>query len=221
MGGDVSVFWHFYRDLIPYLRNQGSLLNLGSGISFAFETFCRQQNNNLAITCVDRLQPKAKPEFIDRFVVGDIESDIEIPGNPKFDVVCFFEVLEHVDRTDAVIKNAIRHCRAGGLVMLSFPNLASIYARIELLLGFQPHVLEVSNERANLGAGFFGRYNNPKDQPIHHIRGITSRAGKELAQYHGLKVREMLGTSGGRFHALWKYLPGIAPVNVMICELAR
>lgn len=218
MGGDSSVFWPFYRFLGSYIQNQGSILNLGSGVSFTFETYCRQLNRTLDICCVDQLQPDNVPPVINRFVAGDIESDLDIPGHQQFDVVCLFEVIEHVDKTDAVIKNAIRYCRKGGLVMLSFPNLSSLYARLELLMGFQPHVLEVSNESANLGAGIMGKLNNPTNQPIHHIRGITSRAGRELVQFHGLKIREIIGTSGGRFHALWKYFPSIAPVNVIICE---
>ena len=45
----------------------------------------------------------------------------------------------------------------------------------KLLCGFQPHVLEASNDYANFGSGAFGRWNNPSGVPVHHIRGITHR----------------------------------------------
>ncbi|MCX6106039.1 MAG: methyltransferase domain-containing protein [Proteobacteria bacterium] len=218
MRGEANVFWPFYNYLHPYIKHQGSLLNLGSGISFAFEAYCREQNSNLEICSVDRLQPEIVPSIINRFCVADIESELDLGRHIKFDMVCLFEVIEHVDKTDVLIKNAVRYCRKGGVVALSFPNLSSLYSRLELLMGFQPHILEVSNERANLGTGIFGDFNNPTNQPIHHIRGITSRAGKELVRYHGLKIRDVIGTSCGRFHSIWRNLPGIAPVNLIICE---
>lgn len=124
--------------------------------------------------------------------------------------------LEHVDKTDSVIRNAAKLCRPNGAVVISFPNLASAYGRLELLMGWQPHVVEVSNERANFGSGWFGRYNNPSDVPIHHIRGITTRAGQELLKYHGLSIRQTIGSSHSRFEGLWRNIPGIAPVNLMI-----
>jgi SAM-dependent methyltransferase len=218
MRGEANVFWPFYSYLSPFIKRYGSLLNLGSGISFTFEAYCRELNSDLEIWSIDRIQPEIVPTIINRFSVADIESELDLGGNVKFDMVCLFEVIEHVDRTDVLIQNAVRYCRKGGVVALSFPNLSSLYSRLELLMGFQPHILEVSNERANFGAGIFGDFNNPTNRPIHHIRGITSRAARELVRYHGLKILDIIGTSGGRFHSIWKNSPSLAPVNLIICE---
>jgi len=83
----------------------------------------------------------------------------------KVDVVTFFEVIEHIDETDILLQNCYNNlkddglliCSHDGLLICSLPNLASIYAWIELLLGFQPHVIEVSNVCSNFGTGIFGK----------------------------------------------------------------
>jgi SAM-dependent methyltransferase len=218
MSGDVFVLHRFYRHLSPLLKRATRVLNLGSGIAFAFEQFVHSLNPRIEIWCVDRLEPRSVPNCVARFVTADIEKDLVSSNWGFFDVVCAFEVIEHVDMTDIVIRNATKLCRPNGVVLISFPNLASVYGRAELLLGLQPHVLEVSNERANFGSGWFGMYNNPTDTPIHHIRGITTRAGRALLKYHGLSISQVIGTSHGQFEWIWRPFPGIAPVNVVVSE---
>ncbi|MFM7035599.1 MAG: class I SAM-dependent methyltransferase [Planctomycetia bacterium] len=218
MSGDVFVLHRFYRHLIPLLKGSTRVLNLGSGIAFAFEQSVHSLNPCIEMWSIDRLEPQRVPKGVTRFIKADIEKDLPSSDWGVFDVVCAFEVIEHVDMTDAVIRNAAKLCRPNGSVVISFPNLASAYGRLELLMGLQPHVVEVSNERANFGSGWFGRYNNPTDVPIHHIRGITTRAGRELLTYHGLSIRQLIGTSHGRFEWLWRLIPGIAPVNVVVAQ---
>ena len=215
MGGRAEVIRPMYNFVMPYLTKTQSLLNLGAGVSFIFESICHRNYPNLKITSADQLAPAQVPGFVQEFQVIDITRDFAW-AKDRFDTVCLFEVIEHVDHTDLLIKNAMRLCRPGGHLIMSFPNLSSIYGRIELLLGYQPHVLEVSNERANFGTGPFGRANNPTDLPVHHIRGITARAGRQLVAHHGLKVQRFCGASWGILDPLWRYLPGLAPVNLLI-----
>ena len=215
MSGDVYVLHRFYRHLLPLFSGCSRILNLGSGVAFAFERFVHTFNPRIEIWSVDRLIPEDVPNCVTRFINADIEKDLDSLSFGVFDLCCAFEVIEHVDKTDAVIRNAAKLCRPNGSVVISFPNLASAYGRLELLLGLQPHVIEVSNERANFGSGWFGRYNNPRDLPIHHIRGITTRAARELLEYHGLSITKVVGTSHSRCEWGWRYIPGIAPVNVV------
>ncbi|HOV97471.1 MAG TPA: hypothetical protein PLW49_00430, partial [bacterium] len=86
----------------------------------------------------------------------------------------------------------------------------------ELMLGFQPHILEVSNERANFGTGIFGKLNNRGNRPIHHIRGITHRAMKEMLEFNGFEIIKAIGYEW-RLKKLFYYFPSIAPVNIFIC----
>jgi len=113
--------------------------------------------------------------------------------------------------------NCYERLRVGGQLVFSVPNLASIYGRIELLMGFQPHVLEVSNSYANFGTGLFGRLNNPTNKPVHHVRGITYRAMREMVSYWGFVVERVVPYDY-RLGRLCKAFVGVAPVNIFVCR---
>jgi hypothetical protein len=126
-------------------------------------------------------------------------------------------VIEHIDETDILLQNCYNNLKDDGLLICSLPNLASIYARIELLLGFQPHVLEVSNVYGNFGTGIFGKLNNRSGIPIHHIRGFTLRAIKEMLSYYNFQILKVYGYDH-RLKRLMKYFPSIASVNIIVAR---
>lgn len=139
-----------------------------------------------------------------------------------FDLVVMTEVLEHLEETDV----ALRNCRAlmredrNSRLLLSVPNLASYLGRLELLLGFQPHVLEASNEIATVGMGLMGRINygsNPL--PLHHLRGFTYKSIVELLRYHNFQITESWGWENrlGR-HSKW-FPKRLAPQMVFVARL--
>lgn len=135
----------------------------------------------------------------------------------KFDIVTFFELIEHIDKTDILLMNCFNNLKQGGYLIFSFPNLASLYARIELLLGYQPHILEVSNVYGNFGNKIIGNYANPLGNTIHHIRGITHRAMKEMIVYYNFKIEKIIGYDY-RLKNLFASTPGLAPINIFICK---
>jgi SAM-dependent methyltransferase len=218
MRGDVFITHRFFRHLRSLIQSSRRILNLGSGVAFGFEHFCKRVNPEAQLWSADRLPKPYEASSVTHYVQADLEADCVIAEAASFDMVCLFEVIEHLDKTDSLLRNAVRHCRTGGAIAVSFPNLASLYGRIELGLGYQPHVLEVSNEVANCGSGWFGRMNNPTNVPIHHIRGITALAARELLTHHGLVIRKAKGASHGAMDHLWQFVPQLAPVNLVICE---
>lgn len=161
----------FYEIAFGFIKDGNYVLNLGCGSTFIFEKFLSDVKD-VVITSVDILDVKNKLGFIKNYFRKSVEEEIDL--KEKFDVVTFFELVEHVDKTDMLLKNCLNNLKDDGVLILSFPNLASIYSRIELLLGFQPHNLEVSNEVSNLGTGIFGKFNGGRGLPIHHIRGHYS-----------------------------------------------
>ncbi len=205
---------NLYDQVIPYFTDNQTVLNIGCGALQTLEQMIKHNTKDVHITSLDILD-MPKTEFVDEFFTADIEKDMDL--GKKFDVVCFFELLEHIDNTDVLIKNCAKHMKDNGKLIFSFPNLSSIHSRIELLLGFQPHILEVSNEYPNFGTGIFGKINNSTGKSIHHIRGLTYRAVKEMLAYYGLRPITILGWEA-RTGRLFNKIPQIAPVNIFIAE---
>lgn len=217
-GGDNDLNRSLYKIALDFIPKNSDVLNLGCGIKFNFEKllFSEKEIQCTSVDIIDLQKHHIRtPNFIKKYVLGDVEYNLNL-GN-KYDIVCFFELIEHVDKTDNLLKNCFEHLKKEGLLIFSFPNLSSIFARIELLLGFQPHILEVSNEKANLGSGFFGRINNPPGQVLHHIRGITTKAIIDLLKVHGFEIVKIVGYDY-RLPIIPRYLPKISPVNIVICK---
>lgn len=203
-----------YEMALQHIHPGGSVLNLGSGIAFNFEKIATSQKK-LKVTCVDIYVPRKLPKYVSDFKVQNVEDEFLL--DKKFDTVTFFELIEHIDKTDTLLINCYNNLKDDGLLIFSFPNLSSIYGRLELLLGYQPHVLEVSNLRGPFGMGIFGKINYPWGSSLHHIRGITTKAMKELLEYHNFSVVNILGYSD-RLKGLFKLFPYLAPLNVMVCK---
>jgi SAM-dependent methyltransferase len=126
--------------------------------------------------------------------VGDLDDGLPFPSE-SFDVVHANQVLEHVRRTDVLIREVRRVLRPGGLACLSTNNLSSWHNVISLGLGMQPMPMHVSDEI------IVGNPLNPEHRWGHrdvgrtHLRLFTARALSELAGYHGLAL-ERLTTVG-------------------------
>jgi 2-polyprenyl-3-methyl-5-hydroxy-6-metoxy-1,4-benzoquinol methylase len=181
-GGDESQSRKTYFQAIKNLPEESvDCLDVGSGNVLEFEKILHQHRKHKdKVDCVDQLSLSLSlsRKVYRQFYVRDVNQPFNL--KKKYDVVFCFEVIEHVDNTDVLLQNCYKHLKPNGLLMLSAPNLASFYSRIELLFGLQPHLLEVSNLKANFGTGIFGKLNNSHNKPIHHIRGITYKAMKEL-----------------------------------------
>lgn len=211
--GDNNFIRGFYKIALNWIKDGDEILNLGCGQNFNFERLVTDYKK-VAFTSVD-IQNTKRPQYVKKFIVQDVEKDFSL--EEKFDVITFFELIEHIDNTDVLLRNCYRNLKNNGLLIFSFPNLASLYSRIELLLGYQPHILEISNEKANLGTGIFGRINNPDDNPIHHIRGITHNAMKDMVHFHKFKIIDMIGYEY-RLGKIFKHFPSLAPVNIFILK---
>lgn len=106
------------------------------------------------------------------------------------------------------------------MLFIAIPNLACLYARIELLIGLQPHILEISNKKSNYGMGLLGKLNNPNGEPLHHIRGITYKAMKEILIDNGFAIKRCLGYQKITGKLLRKF-PGISTIVLYQCIKVR
>jgi SAM-dependent methyltransferase len=97
------------------------------------------------------------------------------------------QVIEHVRRTDTVLRETRRVLAPGGLACISTTNLSSWHNVFCLALGLQPMPMHVSDET------ILGNPLNPPDGRPHadiertHLRLFTARALTELCERHGLE----------------------------------
>ena len=222
--GDHFVSHDYYDYVISKIDRCQNILNVGSGSHFVFERKVKEsmegKNRQLKITSFDKFPLQSTPEDID-FVMGDIGSAVlNNPFKQTFDCITCFETIEHLEDTDALM-DLVRLLLAESqsenrFFVISFPNLASLFSRIELLLGFQPHILEVSNRIGPFGMGVMGRMNYKGNPAVHHIRGITFRAMKEFLRRNEFRIIEAKGFT--KLIPLWpKSWRSLASTIVIIC----
>lgn len=107
-------------------------------------------------------------EHCDQMLVGDIETlSLEQFGN--YDAIILGDILEHVRNPTAILKNLTGLLKPGGKVLMSLPNVANIWVRLNLL---------------------FGRFNYSRVGILDesHLRFFTLQTSKKLAQDSGLTV---------------------------------
>jgi methionine biosynthesis protein MetW len=127
---------------------------------------------------------------------ADLEENFPFEDN-SFDVVCANQIIEHLSNTDGFIREVRRVLRPGGYAVISTPNLAAWHSIIFLLIGWQPHLADISDD-------FFwaGRPHTPGEEGMaesmpHHRRIFVLQALVELLRYHGL-ITERSVVSGCR-----------------------
>lgn len=156
------IWWHrkflasrttYGKDLLDIGCGTGRFLhearNLGyrvSGIDFNSESI-RIAKKRFGLDCVERLS---------------VESYATKHPDRKFDVITFFEVLEHMDDPNKFITQVKSRLRPGGFIALSVPN------RLRFLDA--------------LGEG---------DYPPHHLTRWNTKALGNFIERHGFEIKEI------------------------------
>jgi SAM-dependent methyltransferase len=141
------------------------------------------------VELIERHAAVARSRGID-VVIGDLDEGIPFPSE-SFDIVHANQVIEHVRRTDVLLREVRRVLRPDGLACISTNNLSSWHNVASLGLGMQPMPMHVSDEI------IVGNPLNPEHRWGHrdhgrtHLRLFTARALAELASYHGLAMQEI------------------------------
>ena len=105
------------------------LLDVGSGHGF-FLAEARQRGwDALGIEVSAQPRQFAKRELGLDVVGEDIERSWPRLGDREFDVITFWHVLEHLERPDEVLLEAVSRLGRGGVLVLNSPNLASAIYR--------------------------------------------------------------------------------------------
>jgi len=176
--------------VMPHGR-RGSLLDLGTHRGdFTSRLASHLRAERVAgIELIEKHAAVARSRGIE-VELADLDEGIPFPSE-SFDVVNANQVIEHVRKTDVLLREIRRVLRPGGLACISTNNLSSWHNVFALGLGMQPMPMHVSDEI------IVGNPLNPEHRWGHrdlgrtHLRLFTARALSELAGYHGLATEQM------------------------------
>ena len=90
---------------------------------------------------VDARVAEAATPWLERLVVGDVESDAlwgQLDGD-SFDAILFGDVLEHLKDPLGALRSAVKHLRPSGVVVISVPNIAHADVKLALMRGSFPY----------------------------------------------------------------------------------
>jgi methionine biosynthesis protein MetW len=144
------------------------------------------------VTCIER-EPTAAEEARQpglRVLEADIMEGVPLEGE-TFDVIVLGDVLEHVPKPEEVLPRLLRHLTPAGQVIVSVPNVAHLWVRLNLLVGRFEYT----------DRGILDRT---------HLRFFTCRSFRRLLHVAGLRVESLAATPvplhllvRPRFHGAW------------------
>src|SRR3990170_5130970 len=159
-----------------------SLLDLGCITSitelFVEELGCFGLGINLNKTVI-----KARSDRSIRFIVGDAEN---LKLNKKFDLIICGELLEHMFNIDEFIEKIKVMMNENSYLLLTTPNLASLFNRVSILLGFQPYSINPSRK---IQFNPFIKY----DFFNGHVSAMTYYALVKFLRKNGFKILKIGG----------------------------
>jgi methionine biosynthesis protein MetW len=145
-----------------------------------------------------------------------VEADVNEPlpfEDRSFDLVHANQLIEHLRSTDSFLREVGRIVAPGGRIVISTNNLASWHNVGALILGMQPMPTHVSDE-VHVGNPLDPRRGRRHaDIGQTHLRVFTTRALRELAAVHGLRV------SASRPNGYYPLPPALARVAVRVDPL--
>jgi SAM-dependent methyltransferase len=115
-------------------------------------------------------------------------------ADEEFETVHANQVIEHVRRSDAFLREVRRVLKPGGLALISTNNFSSWHNVGALALGYQPMPAHVSDELI-VGNPLDPLRGREHEDGRAHLRLFTGRALIELCEVHGLE-RVQLRTAG-------------------------
>lgn len=114
------------------------------------------------------------------------------------DLVCAFEVLEHIDNDVAALRSWISRVRPGGWVMVSTPAFQSRFAAADEMAGhyrrYDPEQMRSLFERVGLTEVRVVVYGMPLGYPLEWARNLIGR--RRRSALHGRDLAERTSGSG-------------------------
>lgn len=88
---------------------------------------------------IDSLSAELARPYCRRVMVGDLD-DIESAGlTEQYDLIIAADVLEHLRDPEFVLSKLKKYVKLGGNLIVSLPNIANVYVRLNILFGRFPY----------------------------------------------------------------------------------
>jgi 2-polyprenyl-3-methyl-5-hydroxy-6-metoxy-1,4-benzoquinol methylase len=118
--------------LLPQ-RGNGRVLDVGAAHGY-LAAMLRQRGFCVTGIESDPVLAAEAAKRCDEIYVADLDG--RLPGfDRQFDVILYGDVLEHLKDPMTVLKTLSQSLRPEGIVIVSLPNIANIYVRLNLLMG--------------------------------------------------------------------------------------
>jgi len=107
-------------------------------------------------------------QYCQRMILADVE-DLDLSNLGQYDAIVLGDALEHLRRPALFLRRVISLLKPGGKILLSLPNVANIWIRINSLLGrFNYSRVGILDER--------------------HLQFLTLESSMKIANESGLEV---------------------------------
>lgn len=124
-------------------------------------------------------------------IIANINEKIPVRSN-SVDLITCNQVIEHVVKTDILIKEVRRILKPNGISLWCTPNLASWHNIVALMFGYQPFSSQVS-DISFIGNPWHNDYNKKINEDQAHLRIFTRRSLRDILQLHHLNIKKEQG----------------------------
>lgn len=175
---ELSAEHYIYKKADPYSshaqiinwierEHPSEVLEVGTATGYLSSEMVKRGCNVTGIEQDTEMASLAR-QYCREMIVGDIET-LDLNGLGQFDAIVFGDVLEHLRNPRAVLEKISHLLKPGGNILISLPNIANIWVRLNLLLGrFNYSRVGILDES--------------------HLRFFTLKTAKKLAADSGLDV---------------------------------
>ncbi|MFH0908163.1 MAG: bifunctional glycosyltransferase/class I SAM-dependent methyltransferase [bacterium] len=87
---------------------------------------------------IDDLSAELAKPYCRRVLKNDLDDMDQVPLDEPYDIIIAADVLEHLRNPEYVLSRLKRYCKVGGILVVSLPNIANLYVRLNLLFGRFP-----------------------------------------------------------------------------------
>lgn len=213
-------------EFFPDVDKEHSILDIGCGDGVFSNSMASRFKNSGIYGCdysYGYLKKAKEQEDRIHAVQCNVEDGIPFESH-TFDLVCMFEVLEHLYNPDLLLEEVHRVLKESGYLLLSTPNLCAWYNRVLFLLGIQPLFVETSVKWASVGAGPLRRFKK-ETYPVGHVRTFNFQALKDLLIVNGFKIVLKKGSVFERFPGplllfdqIFTYFPNLSSGFIVLAK---